>query len=497
LDGFRYRSYKRNVVKIKVTRKLCSGSLDELVSLINFFSIIFRERDVFKIDRKDKIANNDVLQYALENGMIDLAYVREQIEMNKRKEVLEKHPYSIWEGKNGYWYTYIFDPDKKNSRRLIKYKTRKSLEDKLVQYYSDHEVKERERTLETIYPEWLQYFSMHTNKSASVKRYTSEWARYYKNDAIIKYPIKQLDKLILDEWVHKMIKAYNMTKKQYYTMSYILRHCMIYAEEKGYINQNVFSSIKIESKMFRKEQKKSDETQVYLDSEQPMIIEEAWRDYNKNPDNTTPLAVILLFYLGARPGEIVAIKEEDVKEDYIHIRRMETGDFIEIEPGKYKRISRSVVEHTKTDAGDRLVPLIGKAVKIVGLIKSVNKRLNCNGKYLFMNQGERIKETAISWRLEKYCNHLQIPYRSPHKVRKTVISSMIDANVNINTIRKIVGHEDEKTTYNNYCFDRKSKTEIKRQLEIALDVEDHKKNVVQFNRFNSEPVIMSNHNKVV
>ena len=357
MDGFRYRSYKRNVVKIKVTRKLCSGSLDELVSLINFFSIIFRERDVFKIDRKDKIANNDVLQYALENGMIDLAYVREQIEMNKRKELIEKHPYSIWEGKNGYWYTYIFDPDKKNSRRLIKYKTRKSLEDKLVQYYSDHEVKERERTLETIYPEWLQYFSMHTNKSASVKRYTSEWARYYKNDAIIKYPIKQLDKLILDEWVHKMIKAYNMTKKQYYTMSYILRHCMIYAEEKGYINQNVFSSIKIESKMFRKEQKKSDETQVYLDSEQPMIIEEAWRDYNKNPDNTTPLAVILLFYLGARPGEIVAIKEEDVKEDYIHIRRMETGDFIEIEPGKYKRISRSVVEHTKTDAGDRLVHL--------------------------------------------------------------------------------------------------------------------------------------------
>lgn len=203
-----------------VTRKLCSGSLDELVSLINFFSIIFSERNVFKIDRKDKIANNDVLQYALENGMIDLAYVREQIEMNKRKEVLEKHPYSIWEGKNGYWYTYLFDPDKKNRRRLIKYKTRKGLDDKLVQYYSEFEAIHKEWTLETIYPEWLQYFSMHTNKSASVKRYTSEWARYYKNDAIIKYPIKQLDKLMLDEWVHKMIKAYNMTKKQYYTLNF-------------------------------------------------------------------------------------------------------------------------------------------------------------------------------------------------------------------------------------------------------------------------------------
>ena len=68
------------------------------------------------------------MQYAVKNGMIDLAYVQEQIEMNKRKELIEKHPYSIWEGKNGYWYTYIFDPDKKNSRRLIKYKTRKSLD---------------------------------------------------------------------------------------------------------------------------------------------------------------------------------------------------------------------------------------------------------------------------------------------------------------------------------------------------------------------------------
>ena len=64
----------------------------------------------------------------------------------------------------------------------------------------------------------------------------------------------------------------------------------------------------------------------------------------------------------------MAIREEDVEEDYIHIQRMETGDFVEIEPGKYKRASRSVVEHTKTDAGDRLVPLIGKAVKIVCLI---------------------------------------------------------------------------------------------------------------------------------
>ena len=38
-----------------------------------------------------------MLQYAIEHGMIDMSYVQEQMEMNKRKEFLRKHPYEIWE----------------------------------------------------------------------------------------------------------------------------------------------------------------------------------------------------------------------------------------------------------------------------------------------------------------------------------------------------------------------------------------------------------------
>ena len=45
--------------------------------------------------------NQDLLKYALEHGMINLSYVQEQIEMNRRKELLDKHPYKIWEGKDG------------------------------------------------------------------------------------------------------------------------------------------------------------------------------------------------------------------------------------------------------------------------------------------------------------------------------------------------------------------------------------------------------------
>ena len=53
--------------------------------------------------------NDELLKYAVENGMIDLSYVQEVIEMKKRKELLEKHRFKIWEGKVGRWYTFLPD----------------------------------------------------------------------------------------------------------------------------------------------------------------------------------------------------------------------------------------------------------------------------------------------------------------------------------------------------------------------------------------------------
>ena len=88
-----------------------------------------------------------------------------------------------------------------------------------------------------------------------------------------------------------------------------------------------------------------------------------------------------------------------------------------------------------------------------------------------MKQGKRIYDTAIRWRVEKYCNHIGIPYRSPHKIRKTYISKLIDDGVNINTIREMVGHEDERTTYKCYCYDRKTKNQTYEQLEHALEID--------------------------
>ena len=60
---------------------------------------------------RHKLSDLELLKYAVENGMINTALVQEKIEMQKREELLNKHPYKIYQGKDGKWYTYL--PDKK------------------------------------------------------------------------------------------------------------------------------------------------------------------------------------------------------------------------------------------------------------------------------------------------------------------------------------------------------------------------------------------------
>lgn len=422
--------------------------------------------------------DNEILRLAIENGMINLQEIECELEMKRRKECLARHPYKIWRGKDGKWYTYLLDESKPKKRKLLKRNDLDDLEEFLISLYGGELAKNI--TLEELYPEWLEYLSLHTNRSSSVKRYTIEWKRFYESDEIIKVPIESLDKLTLDKWVHGLIKQHQLSKKQYYTMSYIMRHCMEYAKERGYIEENVFAQLKLDTKLLRKQKKKRDETQVYLESEKPLIIEEAVKDFSKNPENMAPLAVILLFLLGLRSGEIVAIKSSDIEGDMIHIQRMEVGSFEMQDDGTFSRETLEVIEHTKTDAGDREIPLVDEARQLIQVIQDVNQRNGYHGEWLFINAGKRIHESAIVWRLRKYCNHLGIMYRSPHKIRKTVISAMIDADMNINTIRKIAGHEDERTTYGCYCFDRSGNTEIKRRMTVALKLSTEENSVAQF-----------------
>lgn len=408
----------------------------------------------------------ELLRLAVKNDIIDLDDVQARLEMKNRAEIIEMHPYAITQGKDGNWRTYLVDYSQKNNRRQIKKSTKEKVEQAIVDDYRQ-KAKKEEMTLEKVYPEWLKYYRLHTKSDGTVKRITCDWKKFYKEDSIIKQPINKLTKIQLDKWVHAKIKEYEMTKTCYYNMSLIIRQMMIYAKECGYIEKNVFAEVRVNAKMFSKKKKSDSEEQVYTLEEELLLVAQAWEDYCNNPEVTTPLAVILIFYLGLRVGEVVALKDEDIKKDKIVIRRMESRKFETSNEIDYKQSGRTVVEHTKSSAGNREIYLVPEAREIIDIILQQNKASGQDG-YLFVVDGKRIYDTAIRWRVQKYCKKANIVYRSPHKIRKTWISKLIDAKVNINTIRELAGHEDERTTYKNYCYDRKTEKQRQEQMEEAL-----------------------------
>ena len=67
------------------------------------------------------------LNYLIDSEIINIPNIQSIIEMKKRQELLDNHPYKIWCGSNGKWYTYL--PDEEKGRILKKRNTKKDIED--------------------------------------------------------------------------------------------------------------------------------------------------------------------------------------------------------------------------------------------------------------------------------------------------------------------------------------------------------------------------------
>lgn len=229
-----------------------------------------------------------------------------------------------------------------------------------------------------------------------------------------------------------------------------------YASDLKLIPFNPMNTLKIDKRVFVKEQKEPDKTQVYSMEERKKIIELAWIDFENRTKvyELAPLALIFQFYTGLRIGELCVVRYDDIEsEDYVHVQRM------------LRRDSKEVVPHTKTDYGDRQVYFVKEAKNIINIARNRQEELNVDSSgYIFSINGLPITERSVTDLLKKYARKLDILYRSSHKIRKTYGSNLLNNGVSINTTRAMLGHSDEKTTLKYYCCDTKEDIENKKCL---------------------------------
>lgn len=382
--------------------------------------------------------NRNELKFALENGMIDETYIQAQIDMIKRKELLEKHPHKIWQGKDGKWYTYI-DDDFSEKRVL---KKRASYEDLVTLVVKNVKAHENNPTIRELFNEWNdRRLELHKIVHSSHLRYLKLFDKHFAEFG--KRRIKDVEPDEVIEFLEGEIPRWNMTAKSFSNLKTVTKGVFKRAKRLGLINWNVeeiIYGLDVSEREFKKVIKE-DYQEVYNDEEKELL-----EKYLIDNQDTLNLGILLMFATGVRVGELMALKPEDiVNYNAINIRRTETCMLID---GKY---IYAVKEHPKTSAGTRTVVVPDKYSWVVKAIKHNNPF----GEYLFEKNGKRMTVRAMEARLRRLCDKLGIYRKSPHKIRKTYGSILLDNHVDSRLILDQMGHTNIMTTERAYHRNRR------------------------------------------
>lgn len=172
-------------------------------------------------------------------------------------------------------------------------------------------------------------------------------------------------------------------------------------------------------------------------------------------------------------GELVALKWKDLKDSYLHIRRMEQKLFEKLDNGKWQK-SYTVVEHTKSNAGIRTLYVVTSAMELFNKVKETNLQngYTCEpDDFIFIYRKHRITANCIDSHFERYCKELGIKKKGNHKARKTALTKIADnPNINLKDAMEWAGHRDVKTFITHYCFSRYSDEQKRTELEKTLNI---------------------------
>lgn len=398
------------------------------------------------------LSTEDMLKLALDMDIIDMASVEEKIEMKQRSRILKQHPYSIWEGKNGYWYTY-FQPDEECKRKLVKKKTQKDLEDMLVKLYCGTDEKHN-ITFGEMYHKWREMQDKLVSDN-TISKYDTDYQRYFANQEFTNLEIERITEETVKVFICKTVKEQTLCKKACKTLFGYVKNVIKSALINKVLYENPIEYL--EAKQFYKyctEKKKSPEQRVVSDFDMKRLYERFQKDYDRKPDYIPTYAVELATLTGMRVGELSALKWEDIHETYIFISKSE----------KYNRIEKKYYIDQTKNKEDRKFPVSEEIRNLLDRVKKAEIRSGYVCEWVFANQNGRIHAPVISSCLKNKCRQIGMEEKGIHAFRRTVNSKMRCSGVPATVAASLLGHTEE-VNENYYTYDVSSFAEKQRIVE--------------------------------
>ncbi len=403
---------------------------------------------------------SDILQFAVEQGTLDIGAMLDQMNNMEREEILKNHKYTIthWsKGGKEYYCTYLPNPNP-GGKRICKRRTSlEALQEVIIDHYKNLK---KVITFETV---WKQHIDLKLEygeiQKTSYDRYNDDFNRFFVNrEHNLKH--KKFIEITADDlerFIKTTIKELELTQKTYGALRTIIRGTFKFGKKHHYTNISItefFGDLDLPRNIFTHSGKKA-ATAVFQEDEVPVI-----KAALMEGSTTRDLGILLAFVTGLRVGELCSLKSSDIQERVIHVRRTEVK-----ERGADNKWHFLVKEHAKSEAGSRdlVIPTSAET-----LVKAIIDR-NPHGEYLFEKNGKRIIANAFNKRLAAVCRRVGLPVRSMHKIRRTYGTILIDSGMDDKLIQEQMGHTDISTTRKYYYYSNKALKTKENQVDAAFE----------------------------
>lgn len=394
----------------------------------------------------------NILKYAIENGMIDMSSMQKQIDMSKRKKILDTHRYKISKGRDGKWRTYI--PDQKSGRKMIKRNTQKEVEDVVVNFYKENE--ERPKTFNDVYQHWRSIQDTLVSPNSIIK-YNTDYKRYFNQTEFSKKNIEKITEEDIKVFIVKTVKDKMLCKKACKTLFGYIRNTINSARINKLIYENPMEFL--ESKQFYKyciDKPKTQENRIVSDSDMELLYQRFLDDYKRHPEYIPTYAVHLATLTGMRVGEIAALSWDCIMDSYIIINKSE----------KYNRQTKEYYIDKTKNGKTRIFPLTDEIKTLIEMVKKVEMKNGYICEWVFANENGRIHAPIISSCSKNKCRQVGIDEKGIHAFRRTINSKLRCEGVSATIAASLLGHTKE-VNEQYYTFDVSS---IKEKAQIIANV---------------------------
>lgn len=404
------------------------------------------------------------MNYALDNGIINLSDIQNLKKMKDDNKILDVHPYSIWQAENGKYYTYVPDQSKAKGVALKKRKTREDIEQSIIDYYTNNpqylkDILAKKETqpqeakkihapkdcFKKMFEELKSYKKDVIDVSDNtIDKYTKDYNRYFKDTKIELVSIKCMNDEYLIKYINNRIKELELTKRQGNDMISYMKMTLERGLKKKMISENPF--IYIDKAIFLKHYTpnkiKPVNKRVVLNDEME-IMNKRFEYYHTSKPRYIPIyAVELASLTGFRSGELAALRWDRIVNGKIRIDSSE----------KYNRkLKEYYIDDTKNKK-HREYPVTEEIQILLNKLYEVEKKYGYLSEYVFSNEKGRIHCTTISDCARTASVYIGMNSKSIHAYRRTVSSRMKCNGVATPIVAALMGHT-EAVNENHYTYD--------------------------------------------